>query len=151
MFFAAAPHTPTQAYGLHSPASASGASADPYRTAAVDTLVEMIPGSAGADFAVIMLGYKEQMEAMFKACNPGLARRMQHENALLLKARCSVLCWACVLGCLFRGVLPAVAVFARIHHAASNVKTLRLSACVGVSFSIGLRRRRAPADPAQDG
>ena len=28
-----------------------------------------------------------QMEAMFKNCNPGLARRMQHENAFHLQAR----------------------------------------------------------------
>jgi len=37
-----------------------GNSADPFRLGAIDTLVEMIPGAPGADFAVIMLGYKEQ-------------------------------------------------------------------------------------------
>jgi hypothetical protein len=61
--------------------SASGTS-DPYKSAVIDTIVEQVQNRPGDDRAVVMLGYRKEMEAMFKAANPGLARRFQMENAI---------------------------------------------------------------------
>eukprot|EP01032_Pedospumella_encystans_P014867 gene14867-17051_t len=55
--------------------------ADPYRTAVVDTIVEQVQGRPGEDRAVVMLGYRREMEDFLAAANPGLARRFQMENA----------------------------------------------------------------------
>jgi SpoVK/Ycf46/Vps4 family AAA+-type ATPase len=62
-----------EAYGLHGK--------DPYKTAAIDTIVEQVQGVPGEDRAVVLLGYREQMETMLRESNPGLQRRFQLENA----------------------------------------------------------------------
>ena len=72
-----------EAYGLN-PAfgsSTSGGSQDPYKVAVIDTIVEQVQGLPGADQAVILLGYRKEMEMMMAAANPGLSRRFQLENA----------------------------------------------------------------------
>ncbi|GFR50032.1 hypothetical protein Agub_g12193 [Astrephomene gubernaculifera] len=66
-----------EAYGLH---SAKGTS-DPYRVAVIDTLVARVQGVPGDDRCVLLLGYEEQMEAMMREANPGLARRFQMREA----------------------------------------------------------------------
>ena len=48
---------------------------DPYGTAVIYTLVEQIQARPGDDRAVVMLGYKKEIENMFKNVNPGLSRR----------------------------------------------------------------------------
>jgi hypothetical protein len=58
-----------------------GGSSDPYKSDVIDTIVEQVQGRVGDDRAVVMLGYKKEMEALMKAANPGLARRFQLENA----------------------------------------------------------------------
>jgi SpoVK/Ycf46/Vps4 family AAA+-type ATPase len=73
-----------EAYGLNpsgSGGSGIGGSQDPYKTAVIDTIVEQIQGVPGEDRAVVMLGYRKPMEAMFAVANPGLARRFQLDNA----------------------------------------------------------------------
>ena len=71
-----------EAYALYSGGKANGATNDPYKTAVVDTLVEQVQGRrAGDDRAVVLLGYKEEMENMMKNVNPGLSRRFQMEHA----------------------------------------------------------------------
>lgn len=46
-----------------------------YKTAIVDTLVAQIQGNVNEDRVVLLLGYKDRMERMFQAVNPGLSRR----------------------------------------------------------------------------
>lgn len=71
-----------EAYLLNgSGGSVTGGSQDIFKAAVVDTLVEQVQGQPGDDRAVILLGYRKQMEAMFAACNPGFSRRFQMENA----------------------------------------------------------------------
>jgi SpoVK/Ycf46/Vps4 family AAA+-type ATPase len=67
-----------EAYNL-SPSAGGGT--NPYKADVIDTLVEQVQGVPGDDRVVIMLGYKEPMEAMFRSSNPGLARRFQMQNA----------------------------------------------------------------------
>eukprot|EP01041_Mallomonas_annulata_P005723 gene5723-11565_t len=91
-----------EAYGLSPSFGGSnvGGSQDPYKTAVIDTLVEQVQGVSGEDRAVILLGYRKEMEAMLRGCNPGMSRRFQLEYAFefhdyddaalirILKARC---------------------------------------------------------------
>ncbi|KAL3911173.1 MAG: hypothetical protein SGARI_001767, partial [Bacillariaceae sp.] len=66
-----------EAYSLY---SGSGFN-DPYKTAVIDTIVEEVQAKPGADIAVVMIGYKEEMERMMSKVNPGLSRRFQIEDA----------------------------------------------------------------------
>jgi SpoVK/Ycf46/Vps4 family AAA+-type ATPase len=71
-----------EAYGLNpSPGSAGTGTADPYKTAVIDTIVEQVQGVPGEDRAVVLLGYRKQMDALMAAANPGLSWRFQLENA----------------------------------------------------------------------
>jgi AAA+ superfamily predicted ATPase len=54
-----------------------GGTSDPYRAAVLDTIVEQVQGVPTEDRVVIMIGYKQEMEDMFRNSNPGLARRFQ--------------------------------------------------------------------------
>ncbi|KAL4256309.1 CbxX/CfxQ family protein [Pleurotus pulmonarius] len=67
-----------EAYMLY---SKQGGTADPYKTAVIDTIVAEVQSVPGEDRCVLLLGYKEQMEEMFQNVNPGLARRFAIENA----------------------------------------------------------------------
>ena len=69
-----------EAYALCTSNSLTGTS-DVYGTAVIDTLVEQIQAKPGDDRVVVMLGYRKEMEEMFKNVNPGLARRFQMEHA----------------------------------------------------------------------
>lgn len=71
-----------EAYGLCNNKDLNGVS-DLYGTAVIDTLVEQVQARPGDDRAVIMLGYQEEMEEMFKNCNPGLSRRFQLDQAYI--------------------------------------------------------------------
>ncbi|KAG1804061.1 P-loop containing nucleoside triphosphate hydrolase protein [Suillus subaureus] len=53
-----------EAYMLH---SKNGGTQDPYKTGVIDTMVAEIQNVPGDDRCVLLLGYKEQMEDMFKA------------------------------------------------------------------------------------
>lgn len=67
--------------GSKSGGGASSGTQDPYRTAVIDTIVEQVQGRPGEDRAVVMLGYRQQMEDMLAVANPGLSRRFQLDNA----------------------------------------------------------------------
>ncbi|OTB00342.1 hypothetical protein M426DRAFT_44759, partial [Hypoxylon sp. CI-4A] len=56
-------------------------SPDPIRTGIVDTLVSEIQGGCSEDRCVILVGYRRQMEEMFRVTNPGLARRFPISSA----------------------------------------------------------------------
>ena len=57
----------SQAYGIHQNTT--------YGPAVFNTLVGEIPDKGGADMAVIMAGYPDEMKEMLDNANPGLARR----------------------------------------------------------------------------
>lgn len=58
----------------------SGRGVDPYRAAVVDTLVEQVQNVPGEDRCVLLLGYREEMEAFLKSANQGLSRRFDLKN-----------------------------------------------------------------------
>ena len=70
---------PSRSMGL------SSGGGDPYKAAVLDTLVEQVQGVPGADRVVILLGYKKDMEDMFRNCNPGLSRRFQFDNPVVFE------------------------------------------------------------------
>ncbi|KAG5192046.1 P-loop containing nucleoside triphosphate hydrolase protein [Tribonema minus] len=76
-----------EAYGLHAGAGGGGGGggvrggSDPYHAGVIDTLVEQIQNVPGEDRAVLMLGYREDMERMLKSNNPGLERRFALNDA----------------------------------------------------------------------
>ncbi|OJA15475.1 hypothetical protein AZE42_06349 [Rhizopogon vesiculosus] len=71
-----------EAYMLY---SKNGGNQDPYKTAVIDTMVAEIQNVPGDDRCVLLLGYKEQMEDMFKHVNPGFARRFAIEDAFMFE------------------------------------------------------------------
>lgn len=64
---------------------ASGAAGDPYKVAVIDTIVAEVQSTPGEDRCVLLLGYKDQMEEMFRDVNPGLARRFPLESAFVFE------------------------------------------------------------------
>jgi hypothetical protein len=68
-----------EAYGLNS-GDARGTS-DPYRSAVIDTIVGEVQSIPGDDRCVLLIGYRDQMEAMFQNVNPGLSRRFPLSQA----------------------------------------------------------------------
>ncbi|KUI53134.1 Stage V sporulation protein K [Cytospora mali] len=67
-----------EAYGLD---GGNGSTADPYKTAVIDTIVAEVQSVPGDDRCVLLLGYKEHMENMFQNVNPGLSRRFPVSSA----------------------------------------------------------------------
>lgn len=65
--------------------SDGGANNDPYKTAVIDTIVAEVQSVPGEDRCVILLGYKDQMEAMFQNVNPGLKRRFPLDSAFVFE------------------------------------------------------------------
>jgi len=70
-----------EAYSLYSGGLTGSGTNDPYKTDVLDTLVEQVQAKPGDDRVVILLGYREEMEAMLRHTNPGLARRFQLDEA----------------------------------------------------------------------
>lgn len=62
-----------EAYGL--------ARDNEYLEAVVDTIVSEVQATSTEDRAVLLLGYKDEMEDMFQEVNPGLARRFPLSSA----------------------------------------------------------------------
>ncbi|KAG6140375.1 hypothetical protein E4U38_007485 [Claviceps purpurea] len=67
-----------EAYGLCSPS-------DPYKSAVVDTIVSTVHSTPGDDRCVLLLGYFDQMEEMFRTVNPGLSRRFPLSAAFVFE------------------------------------------------------------------
>lgn len=67
-----------EAYGLY---GGHGTHADIYKSAVIDTIVAEVQSVPGDDRCVLLLGYKEQMETMFRNVNPGLSRRFPISSA----------------------------------------------------------------------
>jgi SpoVK/Ycf46/Vps4 family AAA+-type ATPase len=66
-------------------AKASGPNGDPFKAAVIDTIVAEVQSTAGEDRCLLLLGYKDQMEDMFRDVNPGLARRFPLESAFVFE------------------------------------------------------------------
>ncbi|KNG51926.1 stage v sporulation protein k [Stemphylium lycopersici] len=64
---------------------ASGAKGDHFKAAVIDTIVAEVQSTPGEDRCVLLLGYKDQMEEMFRDVNPGLARRFPLESAFVFE------------------------------------------------------------------
>ncbi|KAK7054630.1 hypothetical protein VNI00_003093 [Paramarasmius palmivorus] len=72
-----------EAYMLYGGGSSDGGHTDSFKTAVIDTIVAEVQNTPGDDRCVLLLGYKEQMMAMFQArinVNPGFKRRFDVEN-----------------------------------------------------------------------
>lgn len=52
-----------------------------YSDSIIDTIVANVQATSTEDRAVLLLGYKEEMEEMFRKANPGLARRFPISSA----------------------------------------------------------------------
>ena len=61
--------------GWYSGGAGTSTTSDPYKTAVVDTIVAEVQSTLGEDRCVLLLGYKEKLEEMFRNINPGLSRR----------------------------------------------------------------------------
>ena len=70
-----------EAYSLYTGGSTGSSTNDPYKTAVIDTIVEKVQAKPGADIAVVMIGYQQEMENMMQNVNPGLSRRFQVDEA----------------------------------------------------------------------
>lgn len=65
--------------------SGSSSNADSFKTAVIDTIVAEVQSTIGEDRCVLLLGYKDLMEGMFRDVNPGLARRFPLESAFVFE------------------------------------------------------------------
>ena len=70
---------------LHSSNQAGQNSSDPYKTAAIDTIVAEVQSTLGEDRCVLLLGYRDKLEEMFKYSNPGLARRFPLDDGFVFE------------------------------------------------------------------
>ena len=78
-----------EAYMLYSGTGSLGNQSDSYKTAVVDTIVAEVQSVPGEDRCVLLLGYKEQIETMFRNVNPGLSRRYDMFEMTLLERSCA--------------------------------------------------------------
>jgi hypothetical protein len=69
-----------EAYMLH---TGAGTNSDIFRAAIIDTIVADVQSIPGEDRCVLLLGYMDQMEEMFRDVNPGLARRFPLDSAFV--------------------------------------------------------------------
>ncbi|KAI2471599.1 ATPases of the AAA+ class, partial [Annulohypoxylon bovei var. microspora] len=58
---------------------------DSFRTGVIDTLVGEIQGGDNEDRCVLLLGYRQKMEDMFRDTNPGLAHRFPMSSAFVFE------------------------------------------------------------------
>jgi len=66
---------------LYDSGNGIGNNSGPYKTAVIDTIVAEVQSTPGEDRCVLLLGYEEQIIAMFQNVNPGLSRRFAIEDA----------------------------------------------------------------------
>lgn len=71
-----------EAYGLNPGGSGS---TDTFKRAVIDTIVAEVQSVPGDDRAVILCGYRHQMEEMFRDANQGLSRRFPLSSAFIFE------------------------------------------------------------------
>lgn len=64
---------------------AGGGKPDIFKIAVIDTIVAEVQSTPGEDRCVLLLGYKDQMEEMFRDTNPGLARRFPLDSSFVFE------------------------------------------------------------------
>ncbi|KAF2637377.1 P-loop containing nucleoside triphosphate hydrolase protein [Massarina eburnea CBS 473.64] len=64
---------------------AGGGKPDVFKIAVIDTIVAEVQSTPGEDRCVLLLGYKDQMEEMFRDTNPGLARRFPLDSSFVFQ------------------------------------------------------------------
>ncbi|KAF1955358.1 P-loop containing nucleoside triphosphate hydrolase protein [Byssothecium circinans] len=64
---------------------AGGGKPDVFKIAVIDTIVAEVQSTPGEDRCVLLLGYKDQMEDMFRDTNPGLARRFPLDSSFVFE------------------------------------------------------------------
>ena len=74
-----------EAYMLAGNSGDSSKTADSFKIAVIDTIVAEVQSTIGEDRCVLLLGYKDLMENMFRDVNPGLARRFPLESAFVFE------------------------------------------------------------------
>ncbi|KAL8791513.1 MAG: hypothetical protein Q9213_000130 [Squamulea squamosa] len=70
-----------EAYMLYSGSDGGGNRSDSFKTGVIDTIVAKIQSVPGEDRCVLLLGYRDKIEDMFRNVNPGLSRRFRIEDA----------------------------------------------------------------------
>ncbi|KAL9639722.1 MAG: hypothetical protein Q9204_000975 [Flavoplaca sp. TL-2023a] len=70
-----------EAYMLYTESDAGGNHSDSFKTVVIDTIVAEVQSVPGDDRCVLLLGYRDKMEAMFRNVNPGLSRRFRIDDA----------------------------------------------------------------------
>ncbi|KAJ8121413.1 hypothetical protein ONZ43_g2126 [Nemania bipapillata] len=53
---------------------------DKFKTGVIDTIVSMVQGQPFEDRCIILVGYEDKINAMFRNANPGLSRRFPHNQ-----------------------------------------------------------------------
>ncbi len=64
-----------EAYMLYTGSDGGGNRSDSFKTGVIDTIVAEVQSVLGEDRCVLLLGYRDKMETMFRNVNPGLSRR----------------------------------------------------------------------------
>lgn len=64
-----------EAYMLYTGNDGGGNQSDSFKTGVIDTIVAEVQSVPGEDRCVLLLGYRDKMETMFRNVNPGLSRR----------------------------------------------------------------------------
>ena len=67
-----------ECYGLNPKRSSNTFAAN-----VIDTIVQKVQGTPGEDIAILLAGYEEEVNALLRDANQGLARRFRPEDAFL--------------------------------------------------------------------
>ncbi|KAL8995168.1 MAG: hypothetical protein Q9169_005053 [Polycauliona sp. 2 TL-2023] len=70
-----------EAYMLYHGNEGGGNQSDSFKTGVIDTIVAEVQSVPGEDRCILLLGYRDKIETMFRNVNPGLSRRFRIENA----------------------------------------------------------------------
>ncbi|KAI4274065.1 MAG: hypothetical protein L6R38_006184 [Xanthoria sp. 2 TBL-2021] len=70
-----------EAYMLYTGNDGGGNQSDSFKTGVIDTIVAEVQSVPGEDRCVLLLGYRDKMETMFRNVNPGLSRRFRIDDA----------------------------------------------------------------------
>ncbi|KAL8676760.1 MAG: hypothetical protein Q9224_007255, partial [Gallowayella concinna] len=70
-----------EAYMLYTGTEGGGNQSDSFKTGVIDTIVAEVQSVPGEDRCILLLGYRDKIETMFRNVNPGLSRRFRIEDA----------------------------------------------------------------------